>query len=137
MSYRSRAFLCSVPLLFCLGLIWWLSSLPQPPSPFTEIEFHDKFEHWVAFVSVGISAGIALRGYGVRQMTIVVWCACGIACAYGLLDEIHQAFVPNRSVSALDWLADCIGGLSAVWILPWLLQQKIVRAFIHSSDSTR
>jgi VanZ family protein len=134
MSYRVRVFLCSIPLIFCVGLIWWLSSLPQPPSPFTEIEFHDKFEHWVAFASVGISAGIALRAYGIQNRSVLLWCAFTVASAYGFLDEIHQAFVPNRSVSALDWLADCIGAISAVWILPWLLQQKYLRAFINSSD---
>jgi len=30
---------------------------------------------------------------------------------YGMTDEIHQAFVPFRESSWLDWLADTAGGV--------------------------
>jgi VanZ family protein len=39
------------------------------------------------------------------------------ASAYGLTDEVHQAFVPLREASWQDWLADTIGAtLAAVGV---------------------
>ena len=44
---------------------------------------------------------------------------CGLlAIVYGVSDEWHQSFVPERSADAADVLADAIGALvggSAVW----------------------
>ncbi len=120
-----RTVICTLPMMFCLVGIWWLSSMPQPPSPLTDIEFHDKVEHWVAFFCVGVSTGIALRSCYDKREIMLILCAVIFACGYGFVDELHQAFVPNRSVSALDWLADCIGALSSAWFLQWLYSQNI------------
>ena len=38
--------------------------------------------------------------------------AAVLAAAYGLTDEIHQIFVPLRSVELADWMADAVGGLA-------------------------
>ncbi len=40
-----------------------------------------------------------------------------ISCFYGLLDEIHQSFVPYRSATLIDLVKDVIGVLVASWIL--------------------
>jgi VanZ family protein len=34
--------------------------------------------------------------------------AC-IAAVYGIVDEIHQYFVPGRDCSPWDWVADALG----------------------------
>ena len=42
-----------------------------------------------------------------------------IIAVYGASDEIHQYFVPKRSCSLLDWLADCFGAvvyLTYAWL---------------------
>jgi VanZ family protein len=45
-------------------------------------------------------------------------CAVAAATVYGLLDEIHQRFVPGRSASPYDWgidvLASALAGLLIV-----------------------
>jgi VanZ family protein len=46
-----------------------------------------------------------------------------IASVYGLLDEIHQMFVPGRSAEFLDWLADFSGSLLAVLITSYLIKK--------------
>jgi VanZ family protein len=97
----------------CVGGIWWLSSMPHPPSPLQDIEFHDKLEHILAFFCVGMSGGIALYANTHRTMRVVILTAVIFAVIYGFTDEVHQAFVPNRSVSVLDWFADCCGALLA------------------------
>lgn len=38
---------------------------------------------------------------------------------YGISDEYHQSFVPGRDVSALDALADGVGGFLAAQMLFW------------------
>lgn len=44
--------------------------------------------------------------------------AVAIASAYGVTDEIHQSFVPNRMPDPLDWLTDTAG--ASVAIGAWL-----------------
>jgi VanZ family protein len=44
-----------------------------------------------------------------------------IASIYGMVDEIHQMFVPGRSAEFLDWLADFSGSLVAVLISRYLM----------------
>ena len=41
-------------------------------------------------------------------------CALLLTVTYGMLDELHQMMVAGRHASALDWLADVVGALSAV-----------------------
>lgn len=52
----------------------------------------------------------------------------GLACLYGLLDEIHQSFVPGRSVEVLDGVADVVGavlGYAATRIARWFAPTPI------------
>jgi VanZ family protein len=44
-----------------------------------------------------------------------------IASIYGMVDEIHQMYVPGRSAEFLDWLADFSGSLVAVLITRYLI----------------
>ena len=47
---------------------------------------------------------------------------------YGILDEIHQYFVPLRSVSSYDVLTDLMGGLlgaGVIWNILPLLPKKL------------
>jgi VanZ family protein len=37
----------------------------------------------------------------------------GVAILYGLLDEIHQSYVPYRSATVIDFVKDVIGVLAA------------------------
>jgi VanZ family protein len=40
-----------------------------------------------------------------------------IAAAYGVSDEVHQSFVPMRSVEAMDVVADTVGAAVAAFAL--------------------
>lgn len=48
------------------------------------------------------------------------------ASAFGLSDEIHQAFVPDRCASFFDFLADCGGSIFGSFLylgfIPWKYQ---------------
>lgn len=41
--------------------------------------------------------------------------AAAISTLYGLSDETHQVFVPQRCASAFDFMADSIGNFTGAW----------------------
>src|SRR5262245_22967418 len=77
--------------------------------------------HTGHFLAYGALAVAVLRGLagatwsGVSTRT-AMW-AVLFASFYGVTDEYHQRFVPNRFSGADDWLADTIGALAAVIVV--------------------
>lgn len=47
----------------------------------------------------------------------VLWRAVIFSSAYGITDEFHQSFVPNRTPDVMDWLADTAGAAFAVLLV--------------------
>jgi VanZ family protein len=52
-----------------------------------------------------------------------LWSAV-LTIIYGITDEIHQYYVPNRSAEVQDWLADVIGILLMMLIIKYYLKKK-------------
>ncbi|MEZ4632969.1 MAG: VanZ family protein [Deinococcales bacterium] len=48
-----------------------------------------------------------------------------LSLGYGFSDEIHQQFVPGRSLDPLDLMADGLGAMLALYALGWLDQQRL------------
>jgi VanZ family protein len=50
------------------------------------------------------------------SMSLVFW-AAALAIVYGVLDEFHQAFTPDRTMSVYDFLADALGAgmVASLW----------------------
>jgi VanZ family protein len=38
----------------------------------------------------------------------------------GLLDEVHQSWIPGRATDIADWLADGVGGCIGILVAPFL-----------------
>jgi len=57
-------------------------------------------------------------GYSPRQ----VWLVVLAVTLYGILDEIHQYFVPGRSADVYDALADASGALLGAWTMYYLIR---------------
>lgn len=53
-------------------------------------------------------------------------CIAAIACAslYGVSDEIHQLFVPDRSCDPVDWIVDTCGGSLGTGIAYLVLRKR-------------
>lgn len=121
-----RAAIYYVPFFILCGIIFWLSSLSNPPIP-NAFRFHnaDKILHALAFSAVGASAAL---GSAVRRLSLNVstfleaWILTGF---YGFIDEIHQRFTPSRSSDVADWFADIIG--AAVGITLFFAFSKCAR----------
>ena len=80
--------------------------------------FSDKTAHFWAYALLGALALRAAAGASWRAVTgraaAVAWL---VAAIYGITDEWHQAFVPGRSPSWQDWVADALGAAVAVIVL--------------------
>lgn len=66
----------------------------------------DKLAHLVVFAVIGAAAGIASGAKGGARLS---WCIL-VALTVGTIDEMHQHYLPGRSASWADLLADGMGG---------------------------
>jgi VanZ family protein len=112
-----------------LVLIFWLSSQPNPLPVLTE-RFSDKLLHLVEYGALGALLVSAMRASGVAP-TLAFLVAAAAASLYGATDELHQAFVPQRSCDVRDWVADTLGGTlgaaAAFVALRWIRTQASIR----------
>jgi VanZ family protein len=51
-----------------------------------------------------------LAGWPKATKRALIWASVISTALYGLSDEIHQYFVPERSADPFDWMADAVGG---------------------------
>lgn len=115
-----------VPMLLVMGTIFFVSHQPGSSLHLPPFPGMDKMCH--------------LAIYGLLALTVVWWLGVGtgqgegahlapvalktvlFCLVYGLTDEFHQSFIPGRSVSALDLLADTGGAIVVVAI--WLKNSR-------------
>jgi VanZ family protein len=45
------------------------------------------------------------------------WLAVILVTVYGVLDEVHQHFVPGRTPDVYDVMSDAAGAMLGVWLL--------------------
>ena len=101
--------------IICASLIFFLSSQAKLPSPIKPFFGLDKVFHTIAFGAFAFTLTFWFKTEkwinNAKKYVLLVIC---ITVLYGLSDEIHQYFVPNRSSSVYDLLADTIGAFLAV-----------------------
>ncbi len=112
-SARRRIILAWTAAVLYMALIWTLSSFDLGPLSFEEVPFHDKGIHFMEYGALAfLVAHAVVRTYR-RDVGVRTWLfAVGVAVAWGLLDEIHQAFVPGRTADLLDLAADSVGAVA-------------------------
>ena len=91
------------------GLIWWMSSFALPPQPVGIVYVWDKLKHVAEFFILAILLFNAISES--TKSTTAVFLAIIITAVYGIIDEVHQSFVPGRMFSYLDMASDAVGGL--------------------------
>ena len=103
-----------IPAIFIGCCSWYLSSQPHVSLP--DFNMSDKVVHLACFA--GFSFFTAMAFFGLkpldgRKSTIAkrILFPAVVISLYGIIDEIHQSFVPGRSCSFLDWCADTVGAL--------------------------
>jgi VanZ family protein len=91
--------------------IWFLSSQSTLPKP-KGILGIDKVQHFIAYFVLAAAIGFwFFPGRQQKWRWKPVFVSVVIAAVYGVIDEVHQYFVPGRECSVWDWLADSIGAV--------------------------
>jgi VanZ family protein len=100
------------PAALIAGLIFFLSSRPHLPSPPVAFEGLDKILHAGIYGLLALALLFADRWPSGSR----AWRWAAVVLAYGLSDELHQSFVPDRQADPLDLLADGGGAMLAVGV---------------------
>ncbi len=114
----SRAVSRWISALLWMALIFYLSSLtgsdvPSGPAPLAHLGVYAVLGGLVAYAALRTNAPAAALLAGVL-----------IASLYGITDEIHQAFVPERTPDVLDWLVDVAGAGLGAGVLVWIASSR-------------
>ena len=98
-----------LPVIVYAAFIFSLSSVSKPPAP--QLFPHcDKVYHILEYTVFGFLMLRALfyskegfKGIDLRFLAIL------LCLAYGITDEIHQHFIPQRTMELMDIISDGIG----------------------------
>jgi len=116
-----------------VAILITLTSIPNPSFP---MSFHlsDKLAHFGFYCVAGFLCALWRRECG-RDRAGAILFAIVFVAFLGALDEIHQQWIPGRSLEFLDWIADVSGGtagallsMAAVSMFPSLLSREIQSA---------
>lgn len=115
MKKALRIVLTVLPILYMIG-IWILSGIPtnaiiELPSSSVD-RFIKEAMHLIEFAILYmlIVAALAVN----QKLTVgTSLLAAIIASLYGIVDEIHQVFIPYRSAEIIDVIKNMIGVLAA------------------------
>ena len=106
------------------AIIFYESSLPiRVPGNIPQL---DKVVHFFLYFGLCMSYFNAATRGGTRTTARLCWIVFLCAVAYGASDELHQHFVPGRTMDWQDLLADSVGAGAAIW-LAWRLRLKSAR----------
>jgi VanZ family protein len=93
-----------------MALIWVVSSQHITTSLVSMFPFADKGVHFVEYLVLGfLVAHAARRTWPDHALGRMVLLGALVAVGWGVLDEMHQAFVPGRDAELLDLVADSLG----------------------------
>lgn len=84
----------------------------------------DKVFHFCAYAVLAALMLRATRTPRSWRTALLIWV---IVAAFGAVDEWHQQFIPRRSMSMADWIADASGalvGVLAVRLIPILTPSR-------------
>ncbi len=134
----ARIALAWLPAALYLALIWWLSS-QQLVFPLDRIPWRDKGLHAIEYGVLGacFAEAVWITWHPLRTSArglpaaILAWL---FTAASGLLDELHQAYVPGRSADIRDLAADTLG--AAVGVLLVFALRAILRARAVKRDES-
>lgn len=106
---RRRLLLWSLPIAY-MALIFFASSIAWDVQIPSEFPLRDKGVHFCEYGLLGfLCAHAALGSWPSVTRLRLLAAGAFIATAWGLGDELHQAFVPGRSAEVLDLVADALG----------------------------
>jgi VanZ family protein len=132
MKIRHRI-LFFIPLVVVSAGIFWASQQAMPIIEIKGIDFGDKLLHAAAYFFYGAAVLFGFSGYindsGKRKILLMT---LFFGALYAASDEIHQHFIPGRTMDFFDWIADFTGILLSLLLFKPV--NKIVNALIIKDD---
>jgi VanZ family protein len=117
-----------LPVAAYMALIFYVSSLPHPDENLPKFLFEklgDKVLHVIEYaVLAALSYRAFLRAAGSYAARYAVVFAAAAASLYGATDEVHQAFVPFRTATSLDWVADTAGAIAGALTAQHVIERR-------------
>ena len=113
-------FLRLIPMLVCMGIIFFFSHQPGDSLDLPLFPGADKVSHAFAYGLLSLTVILAFsKEARMRKRGLVFAAAVLVPALYGVSDEYHQSFVAGRSTELADWAADLFGALvvSSFWFL--------------------
>jgi VanZ family protein len=117
---RRRIYL--VLLVGWVGLTFLLTSIPHPHLP-VDVPYFDKAAHFGIYGVTGFLYALLRRETGVPRSRAILHALLFVA-SVGAVDEVHQHWIPGRSMDLFDWMTDVAGGAlgtAASGVLPRFL----------------
>ena len=105
-----------IPPIAYGGFIFYLSSKPIPID-LPPIAYFDKVSHLGAYAvlcALILRAMRLSRPDGSPRSAAVI--ATALTILYGISDEIHQSFIPDRYAEVLDAVSDAIGAIGTAGV---------------------
>jgi VanZ family protein len=97
-------------------LIFLLSSFPAPETLRKVPVIYDiKLVHIVEYGVLSLLYTFALINTTTLTRTQILWTSVLLTVAYGMTDELHQCFVPQRTCKLSDVLGDLLGAFLFQW----------------------
>jgi VanZ family protein len=108
-----------LPPIAWMGIIFWLSSQPQPfdlPEPLLQT-LVSKGGHMLGYAGLSVLWRRALATQAAWPERRVAAMAFLLTVLYAISDEVHQTFVPGRHGSPVDVLIDVAGAALGLGLL--------------------
>jgi len=120
-----------LPALFLCLLIFLSSSIPGDNLPQLNFQFSDKIIHILVFFFLYFSFFYSLKNQiiSVKLSQLADLFGVIFVFIFGITDEIHQYFVPNRTCDIFDIIADLFGGLMGYLIVLLITKTEIYIRF--------
>jgi VanZ like protein len=111
------------PILY-MAFIFCLSSIPGGSHDVLGYTLElspqiGNFLHLPVYYILGVLWQVAFEARGVARARAALL-ACVLGTTFGALDEVHQYFVPHRSMDIRDVIANFLGLLAAALTWPWI-----------------
>jgi VanZ family protein len=102
-----------IPVAVWAIIMMTVSSIPNLGPPPINFTFVDKIEHFIEYSILGFFLAFALVKTRPKPALLVAILICA---GYGIIDEIHQLFIPGRFCDPFDALADILGASTGILI---------------------
>jgi len=115
------------------GILIYINSSHPYPQAIPNIPFLDKVIHFFVYGLLGTLIFRAIRNKeSSRSQAYPMILGIVLAALYGISDEIHQSFVPERVADMYDVLADILGSTCGVWLYRNFIQRYYSSFPYHS-----